>query len=221
MTNTVSYRSQQKVPAKDTLRARSASSLVTDLMTLAIKEYKGWRSVLRWLAGKTIHCRLLGEASAEVVFSKRQVRVIGRWISRKPTMIFALGRPTLIKLVDGKTTASEAVFSGKLRVSGTSDDLVRAHNVFMDIAESLGVSPVLKLLYAEFKRSRLRPPQRWVTFNIENGTVSTRDRLKALWVPAGSTHKQSDRSQNSGNPPTRNVLSQSRIRKHRNKHSAN
>lgn len=113
--------------------------------------------MLRWLSGKTIHCRLSGEGSVEISVAGTNVSFSPHFVSTLPDLSIEVDRKTLISLIEGKEKPSEAVFNGHLRVAGLSDDLVRIHDIFLDVVQLLELSSGLQVLYREFKRSRFEP----------------------------------------------------------------
>jgi hypothetical protein len=147
-------------------KSRSAVPLAKQFVSILQKEYSRWRSTLRWLDGKTIQCRILREASAELVFEGHEVKAVGRWVSSHPDLAFTLSRTTLMSLIEGLETPTEAVFNGALRVAGRSEDLTRAHNLFTDIMERLSTSERFEVLYSEFKQFRVKPLKTAVSLEV-------------------------------------------------------
>lgn len=148
------------------LKPRSPIPFAIDVFNAIKDEYKPWRSALRWLSGKTVQCRLIREGSAEISVSGTTITALNHWVSPQPHMAFALTRKTLLNLIDGVESPSQAVFDGTLRVAGPSDDLVRAYNIFVDVTNQLSKSHRLQKLYDEFKRSRMKPLKRSVVVDL-------------------------------------------------------
>ena len=122
-------------------RTLSSVALIADVVNALVEEYRSWRRVLRWLSGRTIQFGLLEEGQAEIYVAGSVVTLVPRWISRSPDLRLETDRKTFIRLIEGREVPSQAVFSGALRVAGPSDDLVRLHDVFLDVIDLLPTSP--------------------------------------------------------------------------------
>lgn len=169
---------------------RSVVPLAKQFILLLQEEYTRWRSTIRWLDGKTIQCRILREASAELVFSGDKVKATGRWSSRRPDLAFTLSRKTLVSLIEGTETPTEAVFNGTLRVAGTSADLTHTNDLFIDVMDRLYVSQTFEQLYSEFKGIRIKPLRTKVLLEM-NGHRRRRVRIVGSTTPTqGGTRRR-------------------------------
>jgi hypothetical protein len=157
---------------------RRFGSFVEELASALKQGYPRWKGAVRWLCGKTIQCRLKREGTLEIGFDTTTMRISPKLKTRTPDLMFATDRHTLLEMIDGGCTPGNAVLEGTLQVAGTASNLVESQEVFTKVIASLGRSPALKRLYAEFRTTRIPPPRRGLSVDIGTGVHRKTTRRK-------------------------------------------
>lgn len=157
------------------MKSGSKRAATTHVVILK-NEVTEWPAVLRWLSRRTVQLRLLGETVAEVSASGNTIHLTGRWVSTHPDLRFTLSRSTLVRLIERKTTPSEAVFDGELLVAGAAQDLVQAYDFFLSVVKDLSRSPLLRRAYQDFVGARLKSLRGTLSIRVVDGRQTNQRR---------------------------------------------
>jgi hypothetical protein len=150
-------------------KGRSSVLFAHDAIRTLTDAREGWAADARRFAGRTIHCQLVREATAEIILTGEAMEIATRKRRRKPDLAFALSRRTLIELLERKISPTQALFNGVLRVAGPSEDLVEVHSLFLDYMDELGDSRRFRELLKEFKRQKMKPFRGRLLLPLSNG----------------------------------------------------